>query len=221
MLWEQCTCTNISTSFPTDCRSVRQFISPAFSLEFVLVLPQLIYIAFVCGKHNSLLPISLNITKNLADSLFYLQCTFTEWLSCQQACCRLHLKCDGTCAETRFGLSAKWTSPFKSAGASVQSTAGSRGVCISGSNAGYTVFRGSARVLATHSIRQFPLYFPSRASPCAITFQLDFTITIGHITPVVGTTDLQQKCGLQNYTTKQLLPCLLFSSTYYCSVLFN
>jgi hypothetical protein len=29
------------------------------------------------------------------------------------------------------------------------------------------------RVLATHSIRQFPLHFPSRASPCAITYQLD------------------------------------------------
>ena len=28
------------------------------------------------------------------------------------------------------------------------------------------------RVLATHSIHQFPLHFPSRASPCAITFQL-------------------------------------------------
>jgi len=31
------------------------------------------------------------------------------------------------------------------------------------------------RVLATHSIRQFLLHFPSRASPCAITFQLDST----------------------------------------------
>ena len=31
------------------------------------------------------------------------------------------------------------------------------------------------RVLATHSIRQFALHFPSHASPCAITFQLDFT----------------------------------------------
>jgi len=31
------------------------------------------------------------------------------------------------------------------------------------------------RVLATHSIRQFTLHFPSRASPCAITFQLDST----------------------------------------------
>jgi len=31
------------------------------------------------------------------------------------------------------------------------------------------------RVLATHSIRQFPLHFPSRASPCVITFQLKST----------------------------------------------
>jgi hypothetical protein len=31
------------------------------------------------------------------------------------------------------------------------------------------------RVLATHSIRQFPLQFPSRPSPCAITFQLEST----------------------------------------------
>ena len=50
------------------------------------------------------------------------------------------LKCDGTRAETRFRLSAKRTSPFESAEASVQSTTGSRGVRISGSNAGYTMF---------------------------------------------------------------------------------
>ena len=31
------------------------------------------------------------------------------------------------------------------------------------------------RVLDAHCIRQFPLHFPSRASPCAITFQLDST----------------------------------------------
>ena len=30
------------------------------------------------------------------------------------------------------------------------------------------------RVLSTHSIRQFPLHFPSRASPCVITFQLEY-----------------------------------------------
>jgi hypothetical protein len=59
--------------------------------------------------------------------------------------CRVRLKCDGTRAETRFRLSAKRTNPFKSAGASVQSTAGSRDVLISGSNAGYTMFRGSVK----------------------------------------------------------------------------
>ena len=32
------------------------------------------------------------------------------------------------------------------------------------------------RVVATHSIRQFLLHFPSRASPCAITFELDSTL---------------------------------------------
>ena len=31
------------------------------------------------------------------------------------------------------------------------------------------------RVLATHSIRQVPVHFPSRVSPCAITCQLDST----------------------------------------------
>jgi len=64
--------------------------------------------------------------------------TCLEWLRC-----RLSLKYDGTRAETRVRLSAKRTSPFKSARASVQSTTGSRGVRISGSNAGYTMFRDS------------------------------------------------------------------------------
>jgi hypothetical protein len=54
--------------------------------------------------------------------------------------CRLRLKCDGTRTETRFCPSAKRASPFKSAGASVQLTTGSRGVRISGSNAGCTMF---------------------------------------------------------------------------------
>ena len=63
----------------------------------------------------------------------------------QAASCRLRLKCDGTRAETRFRLSAKRTSPIKSAGTPVQSTTGSRGVRISGSNAGYTMFRGSVK----------------------------------------------------------------------------
>jgi len=45
-----------------------------------------------------------------------------------------------------FVFRAKRTSPFKSDGrASVQSTTGSRGVRISGSNAGYNMFRGSVK----------------------------------------------------------------------------
>ena len=82
---------------------------------------------------------------------------------------------DGTRAEITFRLSPKRTSPFKSVGASVQSTAGSRGVRISLSNAGYTTFGCGVRVLATHSIRQFPLHFPSRASPCATKFRTSST----------------------------------------------
>jgi hypothetical protein len=98
--------------------------------------------------------------------------------------CRGQLKCNGTRAETRFRLSAKRTSPFnplnaalnpichllallgarpilhisrirvKSAGASVQATTGSRGVGISGSNAGYTMFRGSVKDTG------YPLHLP-------------------------------------------------------------
>jgi len=58
-------------------------------------------------------------------------------------------------------------------GASVQSTTGSRGVSISGSNAGYTMFRGTVKCTG------YPLHLPVSpslpflASPCAITFQLD------------------------------------------------
>ena len=78
---------------------------------------------------------------------------------------------DCTSAETRFRLSPKRTSPSKSVGASVQSTADNRNVRISLSNAGYTTFGGGVRVLATHSIRQFPFHFSSRASPCATRFR--------------------------------------------------
>jgi len=73
------------------------------------------------------------------------------------------LKCDGTRTETSFRLSAKRTSPFKSAEASVQSTIGSRGVRISGSNAGYTMLRGSVKSTG------YPLHSPVSSSlplPC-------------------------------------------------------
>ena len=72
--------------------------------------------------------------------------------------CRLRLKCDGTRAETRFRLSAKRTSTFKSAGASVQSTTVNRGVLISGGNAGYTMFRGSVKRTG------YPLHSPASPS---------------------------------------------------------
>ena len=54
---------------------------------------------------------------------------------------RGQIKRDGTRAETRFRLSAKRTIPFISAGESVQSSTGSRGVRISGSSTGYTMFQ--------------------------------------------------------------------------------
>ena len=65
------------------------------------------------------------------------------------------------------------TSPFKSAGWRQFSRLLAAEVCASAvvmldTPCSEVVWR----VLATHYIRQFPLHFPSRASPCAITFQL-------------------------------------------------
>jgi len=60
------------------------------------------------------------------DRLFQNPCNMKQLTSTARS------KRDGTCAETSFGLSAERTSPFKSAGVSVQSTTGSRGVRISG-----------------------------------------------------------------------------------------
>jgi hypothetical protein len=79
---------------------------------------------------------------------------------------RLRLKCDGTRAETRFCLSAKRKSPFKSAGASVQSTTGRRGVRISGSNAGYTKFRGSEGYWLPTPFDSFPFTSPPCVTVC-------------------------------------------------------
>ena len=83
--------------------------------------------------------------------------------ACLRHISRLCFKCDGTRAETRFRLSAKRTSPFKSAGVSFQSTTGSRGVRISSSSAGYTMFRGSVKCTG------YPLHSPVTPSlplPC-------------------------------------------------------
>jgi len=57
----------------------------------------------------------------------------------------------------------------------VLSTTGSRGVRISGSNAGYTMFRGSVK--GTGYLLHSPVSpsLPPPTSRCAITFQLDST----------------------------------------------
>ena len=86
----------------------------------------------------------------------------------QAAMRRVHLKCDSTRTETRFRLSAKRTSPFKSLGALVQSTIVSRGTCMcisgsNGSNAGYTIFQGSVK--STVYLLHSPVS-PSLPLPC-------------------------------------------------------
>ena len=95
---------------------------------------------------------------------------------------RLRLKCDGTRAETRFRLSTKRASPFKSEGRQFSRLLAAD-VCASAvvmldTPCSVVVWR----VLATHSNRQIPLYFPSRASPCAITFQPEST-TVSNTKP--------------------------------------
>ena len=70
---------------------------------------------------------------------------------------RLRLKCDGTRAETRFRLLAKQTSPFKSAGASVQSTTGRRAVHISLQG----LYCSCKPVFCSHvTLTGYPLHFP-------------------------------------------------------------
>ena len=71
---------------------------------------------------------------------------------------RLRLKCDGTRAENTFRLSPKRRSPFKSAGAQfgrlLAAEVCASAVVILDSPRSEVVWR----VLATHSIRQFPLH---------------------------------------------------------------
>ena len=58
------------------------------------------------------------------------------------------------------------------------------------------------RVLATHSIRQIPLHFPSRASPCAITFQLEPTVDNTAKDPAT-TVCLERKVSRENTKAPQ------------------
>jgi len=69
------------------------------------------------------------------------------------------------------------------------------------------------RVLATHSICQFPLHFPSHASPCAITFQLESTIVHIHVMKAcrgnVGLAPLSLYLGTKRGRVVSLAPQLL------------
>jgi hypothetical protein len=107
-------------------------------------------------------PISYTLTEYLLRQLKFWH-SIEMWYLCSIIMSRGQMKCDGTRAETRFRPSVKRTCPFKSAGAPVQSTTGNRGVRISDSNAGYTMFRGSVKATG------YPLHStvsPSLPLPC-------------------------------------------------------
>ena len=89
--------------------------------------------------------------------------------------CRGQLKCDGTRAESRFCLRRNRRVYLNRLGRQFSRLLAAE-LCASAvvmldTPCSEVVWR----VLATHSIRQFSLHFPSRASPCTITFQLAST----------------------------------------------
>ena len=76
------------------------------------------------------------------------------------------------------------------------------------------------RVLATHSIRQFPHHFLSRASPCAIAFQLDSTSLIPYATLlfVPFPTSSPSCFSLPELVSMSLLgPSIVLRTCYYIS----
>ena len=85
--------------------------------------------------------------------------------------CSLRLKCDGTRAETRFVFRRNGRVQLNRQGRQFSQLLATK-VCASAVVMLDTPCSELVwRVLVTHSIRQFPLHFPSHASPCAITFQ--------------------------------------------------
>ena len=106
----------------------------------------------------------------------------------------LLLQFENTRAETRFRLPAQQTSPFKSAGASVKSSTGSRGVRISGSNAGYTMFRGSVKSTG------YPFHSPDSPS-----LPLPFVTVCHHISAGV----YHVKCLRYSYTKPAQRPDMI------------
>ena len=128
-----------------------------------------------------------NLVRNAKCPVFFPSNVSTAFLTT----CRMRLKCDGTRAETRFRLSAKQTSPFKSAGgvSSVDYWQSS----YTHQPAGF-VLLVRACVLQScdvywlpHSILLFPLHLSYRASRCAITFQTQST-NILTLPAVLGST---------------------------------
>jgi len=84
-------------------------------------------------------------------------------------CDDTRLKRDGTRAETRFGLSAQRTSPFKLPGVG-------EGGQLSRLLAAEMCASEVVMLDTPCSEVEFPLHFPYRASPCAITFQLSYIL---------------------------------------------
>ena len=122
--------------------------SPYFHMYFHLCMVYQVVSSFVYCELSFVLVICYVIVTHTRSffSLFNHPDVFEHYETASAVLwVRGQLKCDGTRAETRFRLSAKRTRPFKSSGALVQSTTGSRGVRISCSNAGCTMFRGSVK----------------------------------------------------------------------------
>jgi hypothetical protein len=110
------------------------------------------------------------------ETKFYVRCPYG--LHTYHTFVRLRLKCDGTRAETRFRLSTKRTSPFKTAGG-VSSVDSGQPSCAHQPAGFVLIVQGLCsavtwRLLVPPSILWVPPHFPTRASPCAITFQKQF-----------------------------------------------
>ena len=80
------------------------------------------------------------------------------------------------------------------------------------------------RVLATHSICQFPIHFPTRVLPCAITFQLCVTVchhvSAGLYQLVVFCEEYRCTICTHSYIT-QIMTVMQLSLNYLCLILYN
>jgi len=96
-------------------------------------------------------------------NMAWIMYSFAINVSYRRICVRLRLKCDGTRTGSRFRLSAKRTNPFKLARGQFSRLLAAELCAISGSNAGYTMFRGSVKGTG------YPLHSsvsPSLPLPC-------------------------------------------------------